>query len=59
MPVRGVPKVAQHGFGMIMFRVAASALPDFVRLGGWLALLARSSASKDAELPVLRHELRC
>jgi putative transposase len=29
----------------------------FVRLTGWLALLARSSASKDAELPVLRQEL--
>jgi hypothetical protein len=28
-----------------------------VRLSGWLALLARSSASKDAELLVLRHEL--
>jgi putative transposase len=29
----------------------------FVRLVGWLALLARSSASKDAELLVLRHEV--
>jgi len=29
----------------------------FVRLCGWLALLARSSASKDAELLVLRHEV--
>jgi hypothetical protein len=29
----------------------------FVRLIGWLALLARSSASKDAELLVLRHEV--
>ena len=28
----------------------------FVRLTGWMALLARSSASKDAELLVLRHE---
>jgi hypothetical protein len=28
----------------------------FVRLCGWLILLARSSASKDAELLVLRHE---
>jgi putative transposase len=29
----------------------------FVRLCGWLALLARSSASKDAEILVLRHEV--
>jgi hypothetical protein len=29
----------------------------FVRLTGWLALLARSSASKDAELLVLRQEV--
>jgi hypothetical protein len=28
-----------------------------VRLAGWLALLARSAASKDAELLVLRHEV--
>jgi putative transposase len=28
-----------------------------VRLSCWLALLARSSASKDAELLVLRHEV--
>ena len=28
-----------------------------VRLTGWLALLARSTASKDAELLVLRHEV--
>jgi len=29
----------------------------FVRPCGWLALLSRSSASKDAELLVLRHEV--
>jgi putative transposase len=29
----------------------------FVRLTGWVALLARSSASKDAELLVLRQEV--
>jgi putative transposase len=29
----------------------------FARLAGWLMLLARSTASKDAELLVLRHEL--
>ena len=29
----------------------------FVRLTGWMALLARSSASRDAELLVLRQEV--
>ena len=29
----------------------------FVRLTGWMALLSRSSASKDAELLMLRHEV--
>ena len=29
----------------------------FVRLCGWLVLLGRSSASKDAELLALRHEV--
>ena len=29
----------------------------FVRLVGWMALLARSSASKDAELLALRQEV--
>jgi putative transposase len=29
----------------------------FVRLAGWMALLARSSASKDAELLGLRQEV--
>ena len=29
----------------------------FVRMAGWMALLARSAASKDAELLVLRHEV--
>lgn len=29
----------------------------FGRLTGWMALLARSSTSKDAELLVLRHEV--
>ncbi len=29
----------------------------FVRLSDWMALLARSSASKDAELLMLRHEV--
>lgn len=35
----------------------ADDLPGFVRLTGWMALLARSAASKDAELLVLRHEV--
>ncbi|WP_226930782.1 MULTISPECIES: hypothetical protein [Parafrankia] len=30
---------------------------SFVRVCGWLVLLGRSSASKDIELPVLRHEV--
>jgi len=29
----------------------------FVRLAGWMALLVRSAASKDAELLVLRQEV--
>lgn len=29
----------------------------FIRLTGWMALLARSAASKDAELMVLRQEV--
>ena len=29
----------------------------FIRLCGWLVLLGRSAASKDAELLVLRHEV--
>jgi hypothetical protein len=31
----------------------------FVRVCGWLVLLGRSSASKDVELLVLRHEVAC
>ncbi|SFR29150.1 hypothetical protein SAMN04488564_11774 [Lentzea waywayandensis] len=29
----------------------------FVQLGGWLVVLGRSSAAKDVELLVLRHEV--
>ena len=45
----------------MIIRVLAPALSQFffifVRLCGWLVLLSRSSASKDAELLVLRHEV--
>jgi putative transposase len=37
--------------------LVAMLYPMFVRLIGWLALLARSAASKDAELLMLRHEV--
>jgi hypothetical protein len=43
--------------GMIVNRVLASALPDLPPAGDLLLLLARSSASKDVELLVLRHEV--
>src|SRR5260221_10369983 len=42
--------------GMVINRVCPSALPD-VRLGGWLVLPGRSTASKDIELLVLRHQV--
>jgi hypothetical protein len=29
----------------------------FVRLAGWMALLTRSAAAKDAEILILRHEV--
>ena len=35
----------------------ATALPDLCPVCGWLVLLSRSAASKDAELLVLRHEV--
>src|SRR5215470_12504758 len=37
--------------------LSACSISPFARLCGWLALLGRSSASKDAELLVLRHEV--
>jgi hypothetical protein len=44
---------------MIVSRVAAAAwlYLIFARLTGWLVLLARSTAAKDAELLVLRQEV--
>jgi hypothetical protein len=38
-------------------RVAPAALSVFTRLAGWLPLLGCTSASKDVELLVLRHEV--
>jgi hypothetical protein len=42
---------------MIVTRVVASALSDFLRLLNLLLLFGRSSASKDVGLLVLRHEV--
>jgi putative transposase len=41
----------------MIIRVPPPALPHLVQLCGWLVLLGRSSASKNAELLVLRHEV--
>jgi putative transposase len=42
---------------MIAVRVSPSALLDHGPVFGWLVLLGRSQASKDAEIIVLRHEV--
>jgi putative transposase len=41
----------------MIVRVPPPAYLIFIRLCGWLVMLGRSSASKNAELLVLRHEV--
>jgi hypothetical protein len=55
--LRSAKRSSAHGLRHDHVRAAAAALPDPARLGGSLVLLAKSSASKDAELLVLRHEV--
>ena len=45
------------GCGKIAVHVRSAALPDHGPGLGWLVLLGRSQASKDAEIMVLRHEV--
>ena len=45
------------GSGIIAVRSVRLLYPFMVRVFGWLALLGRSQASKDAEIMVLRHEV--
>ena len=42
---------------MMIGCVSPSALPGLARICAWLVLLGRSTASKDIELLVLRHEV--
>ena len=50
---RGNGRVAGQNRGLVTPRMLYLM---FVRVAGWMALPARSAASKDAELPVLRQE---
>jgi hypothetical protein len=44
-------------YGIMIIRVPAPALSHLRPVCGWLVLLGRSPASKNAELLVLRHEV--
>ncbi len=48
---------AHHVSGMISPRARTTCLPDHMRIFAWLVLLSRSSAAKNAEILILRHEL--
>jgi putative transposase len=55
--LRNAKRSSAHGLRHDHVRAVAAARPDPARRGGSLVLLAKSSASNDAELLVLRHEV--